>query len=81
MQCLVTQVAQFDMPADARWVAADHDGATYAFTDKPVCFDGKRWMSNGERSWYLGDIGMTGINCKSALMEIVRVSALIHEDI
>ena len=63
-------ISRFDVPADARWIATDHDGALYAFTDRPGCFDGKHWMSDGERSWYLGQIDMTGIYCRKTLTPV-----------
>ncbi len=63
-------LAQFDIPVDARWIAADHDGELYAFTDKPVCFAGKHWMSDGERSWHLGTIDMAGIDYRETLVPV-----------
>ena len=62
--------AQFDIPPNARWIAADDDGALYAFTGKPVCIDGKHWMSGGERSWHLGDIDMTGVDHRKTLVAV-----------
>lgn len=63
-------VWQFDIPQDARWVAIDYDGEAYAFTDKPVCFDGKHWMSDGEYSWHLGTIDMDDIDHKATLTAV-----------
>lgn len=65
---MTIDLTKFTIHPDARWVAADYCGAVYAFTDRPVCLDGKHWMSDGECSWYLGEIDMAGIDCRKVLM-------------